>query len=168
VKSRYLIALGSNRRHHRHGRPAAVLAAALIKLGKAGLKLERAGPVAQSAPLGPSRRRYANSAALVSGKLEPDELLRVLKRIERQFGRRAGGQRWGSRVLDLDIVLWSGGAWSGPGLVIPHIHFRERDFVLDPAAAIAPDWRDPLTGLSLRQLAFRLGRPRRLRSAARQ
>jgi 2-amino-4-hydroxy-6-hydroxymethyldihydropteridine diphosphokinase len=58
-------------------------------------------------------------------------------------------------VLDLDIVLWSGGAWSSPDLTVPHIAFRERGFVLDPAAAIAPAWRDPVSGLTLRQLAAR-------------
>jgi 2-amino-4-hydroxy-6-hydroxymethyldihydropteridine diphosphokinase len=59
-------------------------------------------------------------------------------------------------VLDLDIVLWSGGAWASPGLTIPHPRFRTRQFVLGPAASIAPTWRDPLSGLTLRQLAYRL------------
>ena len=166
MKHRYLIALGSNRRHHRHGRPEGVLGAALLALGHAGVRIKQAAPVMRSAPLGPSRRRYANSAVVASSKLEPDKLLDALKRIERQFGRRPGGQRWASRVLDLDIVLWSGGAWAGPGLVIPHPRFRERGFVLGPVAAIAPHWRDPITGLSLRQLAVRLRSPHPLRSAA--
>lgn len=153
---RYLIALGSNQRHHRFGAPERVLAAALAALGEAGIKLKHAGPVIRSAPLGPSRRRYANSAAVVQCKLDPDEMLDQLKQVERDFGRRRSGQRWGSRVLDLDIVLWSGGAWSSPGLTVPHPRFRSRHFVLGPAAAIAPAWRDPLSGLTLRQLAYRL------------
>jgi 2-amino-4-hydroxy-6-hydroxymethyldihydropteridine diphosphokinase len=152
----YLIALGSNQRHHRHGPPEQVLGAALEALGEAGIKLKRAGPVLRSMPLGPSRRRYANSAAMVKTKLEPEELLAALKAIERAFGRKRGGQHWGSRVLDLDIVLWSGGAWASPGLTIPHPRFRTRQFVLGPAASIAPTWRDPLSGLTLRQLAYRL------------
>ena len=160
MRQRYLIALGSNKRHHRHGRPARVLDAALAALADAGLVIEAAAPVLTSAPLGPSLRRYANGAALVVSELMPDELLHALKQIERQFGRRSGGQRWTSRVLDLDLVLWSGGAWSSPGLTIPHAAFRERDFVLAPAAALAPQWRDPLSGLSLRQLKARLTRPR--------
>ncbi len=159
---RYLIALGSNMRHVRHGPPERVLGAALGELEREGLKILAAAPVIRSAPLGPSRRRYANGAVLVRAKQGPDELLDLLKAIERRFGRTRGGQRWASRVLDLDIVLWSGGAWSSPGLTVPHPAFRQRTFVLAPVLAIAPDWRDPLTALSLRQLHARLTRPRPL------
>jgi 2-amino-4-hydroxy-6-hydroxymethyldihydropteridine diphosphokinase len=157
---RYLIALGSNVRHPRHGRPERVLAAALAELERQGIAVERAAPAMASAPIGPSLRRYANGAAMVRSKLKPPALLALLKAVERHFGRQTRGQRWTSRVLDLDIVLWSGGPWSSPGLTVPHIAFRDRDFVLRPAIAIAPDWRDPITGLSLRHLHARLTRPR--------
>ena len=160
---RYLIALGSNKRHHRHGAPAGVLAAALDALAAQGIAVLAVAPVLQSAPLGPSKRRYANGGALIESDLDPEELLSLLKSTERQFGRRSGGQRWSSRVLDLDIVLWSGGAWSSPELTIPHKSFRQRDFVLRPARALAPLWRDPITGLSLNHLHARLTQPRRLR-----
>ena len=152
----YLIALGSNRRHHRHGTPRAVLSAVVEALGELGA-VEAVAPVMNSRPLGPSRRAYANGAVLLSSDSDPLELLAALKRIERRFGRRRGRQ-WGERTLDLDIILWSGGAYSGPGLVIPHPHFRERDFVLKPATAIAPRWRDPLTGRTLAQLNAHLSK----------
>ena len=155
----YLIALGSNMRHVQHGPPERVLAAALLALDRGKLKLKRAAPVLRSAPLGPSRRRYANCAALIKTQLEPEPLLAALKAIERQFGRRRGGQRWAARVLDLDIVLWSGGAWASPSLTVPHPLCRRRRFVLGPAMAVAPDWRDPITRLTLRQLYARLLRP---------
>ena len=160
--NRYLIALGSNLRHHRFGPPERVLTAALAELAQRGIKVTAAGPVVRSAPIGPSLRRYANSAVVVKFERSPEDLLLTLKEIERAFGRRAGGQRWTSRVLDLDIVLWSGGVWSSPSLTIPHPLFRERDFVLKPAAAIVPGWRDPVTSLTLRQLAARLTRPVRI------
>ncbi len=160
MSRRYLIALGSNKRHQRHGRPERVLAAALAEMERCKLKLKAAGPVIRSAPIGPSLRRYANSAAVIETGQSPEDLLVLLKAIERSFGRRAGGRRWSSRVLDLDIVLWSGGTWSSPGLTVPHIAFRQRRFVLDPAVAIAGTWRDPLTGLTLHQLHSRLTRPR--------
>ena len=159
----YLIALGSNMPSAEHGTPAANIGAAFAMLRDIGPVI--ASPIVASAPLGPSRRRYANAAALLESDLSPPELLALLKHIERGFGRRAGGRRWGARVLDLDIVLWRGGAWASPSLTIPHPAFRQRGFVLGPASAIAPRWRDPISGLSVRQLNARLTAPRRLPSA---
>jgi 2-amino-4-hydroxy-6-hydroxymethyldihydropteridine diphosphokinase len=153
---RYLIALGSNVPHHRHGRPELVLRAALKVLTADGIVIERASPILRSAPLGPSRRRYANAAAVIRTGLLPDALLANLQQIEDNFGRRRRGQRWSARVLDLDIVLWSGDAWAEPDLTIPHPEFRGRGFVLVPAAAIAPHWRDPLSHLTIRHLVARL------------
>ncbi len=159
TQAHYLIALGSNQRHHHHGSPRKVIAAALAALGDADIVVERASRVVTSRPIGPSMRAYANAAAVIATKAQPPELLASLQRIEAEFGRRRRGQRWGARVLDLDIVLWSGGAWASPGLVIPHVLFRTRDFVLGPAASIAGDWRDPLSRFRLRQLRARLTRP---------
>ena len=69
---RYLIALGSNAPHHRHGAPAAVLRAALGMLEAEGVAVLAASPLIASAPVGPSKRRYANGAALVETS-ESDE-----------------------------------------------------------------------------------------------
>jgi 2-amino-4-hydroxy-6-hydroxymethyldihydropteridine diphosphokinase len=135
-----------------------VLKAALDRLEAEGVRVTAAAPAIETDPIGPSIRRYANSAAVIETDLEPDALLALLKRIERAFGRRPGGQRWRARVIDLDIVLWSGGAYGSADLTIPHPLFRERAFVLAPALAVAPDWRDPLTGATVRQLHARLTR----------
>jgi 2-amino-4-hydroxy-6-hydroxymethyldihydropteridine diphosphokinase len=143
-----------------------VLAAALARLESEGDEVLDAAPVLLTDPVGPSLRRYANSAAVVETRLDPPALLALLKRIEREFGRRPGGRRWTARVLDLDIVLWSGGAWAEPGLTVPHPLFRIRAFVLAPAAHIAADWRDPVSCLTVRQLHARLTRPRAVRRAA--
>ena len=97
---------------------------------------------------------------MIETQLGPEALLTLLKRIERAFGRRPGGQRWRARVLDLDLILWSGGPYASAALTIPHPLFRTRAFVLAPALAVAPDWRDPLTGASVRQLHARLTAPR--------
>lgn len=147
----YAIALGSNRRS-RHGSPAATLHAALAEL-----KPVRVSAIRTTPALGPAGRAFANAVAIVESDLAPDEILGELKALERTFGRR-GGRRWGPRVLDLDIVLWSGGTWGGLGPTIPHPSFRERRFVLDPLAEIAPEWRDPLSGRTIRQLLSRLRR----------
>jgi 2-amino-4-hydroxy-6-hydroxymethyldihydropteridine diphosphokinase len=151
-RTSYAIALGSNRRS-RFGSPAETVRAAAGAIGA-----HRLSPIRATPALGPAGRTFANAAALVETELQPPELLAVLKGIERDFGRR-GGRRWGPRVLDLDIILWSQGAWAEGGLVIPHPSFRERRFVLDPLAEIAPDWRDPLSRASVRQLLARLLRP---------
>ena len=88
-----------------------MLAAALARLEDEGVEVAAAGPVLLTDPVGPSSRRYANSAAVIATALEPPDLLTLLKQIEREFGRRPGGRRWTSRVLDLDMILWSGGAF---------------------------------------------------------
>jgi 2-amino-4-hydroxy-6-hydroxymethyldihydropteridine diphosphokinase len=138
-----------------------VLAAALERLSSEGVRMIAAASAIETDPIGPSIRRYANSAAVIETELEPEALLALLKRIERAFGRRPGGQRWRARVLDLDVVLWSGGPYASPALTIPHPLFRTRAFVLAPGLAVAPRWRDPITGATLRQLHARLtGLPR--------
>lgn len=159
MTQRYLLALGSNTRHFRFGRPELVVAAAIVALEREAIDVLAVGAIIGSAPLGPSLRRYANSAIVVETELGPEALLGLVKRIERAFGRRRGGRRWSRRVLDIDLILWSGGTWATPGLTIPHTEFRHRDFVLRPALAIAGAWRDPLSGRSLRQLAALLGKP---------
>lgn len=161
----YAIGLGSNRRHPRFGDPRAVLMAALAALECDDIEAVDASPIIASAPLGPSRRRYANAVALVASTLAPPEMLARLQAIEAAFGRRTG-QRWGARTLDLDILLWSGGAWSDAALNIPHPAMARRDFVLGPLRAIAPDWRHPLTAHSVRQLAARLVRAKPVDRAA--
>jgi len=118
-------------------------------------------PVIASAAMGAAQRRFANAALVLESDLAPPALLAALKRTEREFGRRRG-QRWGDRVLDLDIILWSGGRWASAGLTIPHAAFAQRRFVLDPACAIAPGWRDPASRLTLTQAQARLTRPRPL------
>lgn len=149
----YAIALGSNRRS-RHGSPTNTLCAALAEL-----KPVRASIILTTPAMGPAGRAFANAVAIVESDLDPDEMLDALKAMERDFGRR-GGRRWGPRVLDLDIILWSGGAWAGPGPIVPHPSFRERLFVLSPLAEIAPGWRDPLSRATVRQLFARLTAPR--------
>lgn len=154
----YAIALGSNQPHPRHGGPRDVLAAALEVLDDGPVRLLAAAPLIASRPIGPSIRSYANGAAIIETALEPLDLLAHLKSIEHAFGRRPGGQRWRARVLDLDILLWSGGAFADDALCIPHREMHKRPFVLNPLAVIAPDWRDPMSGSSVRHLKARLDR----------
>ncbi|WP_343346782.1 2-amino-4-hydroxy-6-hydroxymethyldihydropteridine diphosphokinase [Sphingomicrobium sp. XHP0239] len=159
----YGIGIGSNRRHHRHGRPEQVVAAAFERL-EADFSLFDASPIIGNRAFGFAGRDFANAAALVESELEPDAMLAALKIIEHDFGRR-GGRRWGDRVLDLDILAWDGGTYVARDLVIPHPALEERASALFPLARIAPDWRAG-GSLKLRHLAARLASPKPLEPSA--
>jgi 2-amino-4-hydroxy-6-hydroxymethyldihydropteridine diphosphokinase len=153
----YAIAIGSNRPHGRHGRPPQVVEAAIARLDQ-DFGLFDASPIILNAAHGGAGRDFANAVALVESELDPPEMLRRLKIIERDFGRRRG-RRWGPRVLDLDLVLWSGGEWRSRNLNVPHPQLAKRGFVLGPLSAIAPSWRVE-GSLTARHLAERLARKR--------
>ena len=151
----YAIGIGSNRRHGRFGRPAGVVEAAIARLDQ-DFGLFDASPIVLNPALGRAGREFANAVALIESDLEPPAMLRQLKAIEREYGRRRG-RRWGCRVLDLDVVAWSGGKWRSRLLEIPHPALGTRSFVIGPLAAIAPNW--PVRGaLAARHLAHRLAR----------
>jgi 2-amino-4-hydroxy-6-hydroxymethyldihydropteridine diphosphokinase len=86
---------------------------------------------------------FFNAAALLETRHPPHQLLRELKRIEREMGRVAT-YRWGPRVIDLDILAYDDLAIDEPELTIPHARLRERAFALAPLAeidaAFAPDY----------------------------
>ena len=151
----YAIAIGSNRPHGRFGRPAGVVEAAIARLDQ-DFGLFDASPIVLNAAHGGAGRDFANAVALIESDAEPSNMLTRLKAIERAFGRRRG-RRWGPRVLDLDLVLWSGGDYRSRRLTVPHPELAKRAFVLQPLAAIAPNWR--IHGaLNARHLAHRLAR----------
>ena len=160
MRTCYIIALGSNRRHGRYGAPRSVIDAAIAHLCAPGVQLIARAPLFENRPIGPSTRRYTNGAILINTDEAPQNLLARLKDIERHFGRRRG-QRWGARVIDLDIILWSGGIWASRELIIPHPAFRQRSFVITPLLHIAKHLRDPLSGLNIYHLKARLDRKKR-------
>ena len=116
-----------------------------------------ASPIVVNPAHGGAGRDFANAVALIESEIDPHAMLSWLKSLERAFGRRPG-RRWGPRVLDLDIVLWSGGDVRTRRLVIPHPQLGKRAFVLQPLASIAPTWR--IGPFSVRHLAQRLARKR--------
>jgi 2-amino-4-hydroxy-6-hydroxymethyldihydropteridine diphosphokinase len=150
----YAIAIGSNRPHGRHGLPPQVVEAAIARLDQE-FGLFDASPIMLNPARGPAGRDFANAVALVESDLEPPEVLGRLKAIEREFGRRPG-RRWGPRVIDLDIALWSGGVFRSRRLTIPHAGLADRGFVLQPLLAVAPNWR--IGRSTIRHLAARLAR----------
>ncbi|HEY7006287.1 MAG TPA: 2-amino-4-hydroxy-6-hydroxymethyldihydropteridine diphosphokinase [Sphingomicrobium sp.] len=153
----YAIAIGSNRPHGRYGRPAGVVEAAIARLDEE-FGLFDSSPIILNSAIGGAGRDFANAVALVESDLDPPEMLRRVKEMEREFGRRRG-KHWAARVLDLDITLWSGGRFRSRSLSIPHYGLEKRSFVIQPLAAIAPRWR--VRGpINSRHLAHRLARRR--------
>jgi len=100
---------------------------------------------------GPPQRRFLNAAVVLNTDLPPDELLQRLLAIETRRGRVRTVDD-GPRVLDLDLVLFGGTICETAELTLPHPRFRERRFVLEPAAEVAPDMVDPVTGKTVRAL----------------
>lgn len=102
--------------------------------------------------------RFLNGVVVGETSLPPRALLDALLAIERDRGRerpRPGA----ARTLDLDLIFYGSARVTEPDLVVPHPRFRERLFVLEPLAELAPDWVDPVSGASVRAL-LRRARPR--------
>jgi 2-amino-4-hydroxy-6-hydroxymethyldihydropteridine diphosphokinase len=118
---------------------------------------------------------YLNAAVSFQFQGESHELLAILHRIEANFGRRRT-RRWGGRVLDLDLLAFGDKiaptvkvfeAWrdkplteqvsqTPQELILPHPRMQDRAFVLGPLMDVAPDWRHPVSGHTVRQMYNRL------------
>lgn len=96
--------------------------------------------------------RFHNLVAVGETALDPRALLGYVKRIETKMGR-AGGIRYGPRVIDIDILLYGQIVLETPELTIPHPRLAERGFVLAPLAEIAPHLRHPVLGVTVETLA---------------
>jgi 2-amino-4-hydroxy-6-hydroxymethyldihydropteridine diphosphokinase len=95
--------------------------------------------------------RYLNGVVVGETTLTARALLETLLAIEQQGGRTRRSAN-ASRTLDLDLILFGEERIEEPGLVVPHPRFRERRFVLEPLAEVAPGWLDPATGLTVSAL----------------
>jgi 2-amino-4-hydroxy-6-hydroxymethyldihydropteridine diphosphokinase len=98
---------------------------------------------------------YLNAVVVGETALTPRQLLDALLQIETDYGR-VRPFPGAARTLDLDLVLLGDTVVSEPGLDVPHPRFRERFFVLGPLAEVAPDMRDPVTGLNVTELLRQL------------
>lgn len=152
----YLIALGSN------------LGNRLATLGQAINQIEtRCGNTTarssfyRTSPVGAADEEFINGAISVQSIHPPEFVMTTLLSIEERLGRTRE-VHWGNRTIDLDLILAKkilGAEFeavcenliiNSVGLQIPHPRMLERDFVLVPAAEIAPDWIHPISGLELR------------------
>ena len=108
-----------------------------------------------------SQPDYCNAVIETRVDLEPSALLRGLQELEVAAGRQLGGDMWGPRTLDLDLLLFGDLQQNTQGLVLPHPGIREREFVLEPLNQLAPDFRLPPDGTLVDKVLARL----RLRTA---
>jgi 2-amino-4-hydroxy-6-hydroxymethyldihydropteridine diphosphokinase len=100
-----------------------------------------------SRPFGPvAQPDYVNAAAGLLTQLSAPELLETLRALEAACGRPAQRERWGPRVLDLDLLAFARERHAQPQLTVPHPGIVERNFVLYPLADIAPDLELPGLG----------------------
>ena len=147
---RFAIGLGGNL-----GDVPATAARARVLHAADGVVVEAEATWLTTAPVGgPPQPPVRNSAWIVVTGYGPHGLLAALQRAESACGR-VREVHWGPRTLDLDLLLAEDGATvASPVLTLPHPRLHQRAFVLDPLAAIAPDWR--LLGLTVADLAARL------------
>lgn len=149
---RVLLSIGSNM-----GRRAEHLSAALDALARhARIEVLARSRCYETEPVGKvDQPAFLNLAAEIETDLAPLELLNAAKDIETGLGRTPS-ERWGPRAIDIDIVLWGDQVLETERLTLPHREFRRRAFVLIPLAEIASLARDPVTGLTVRELAERV------------
>jgi 2-amino-4-hydroxy-6-hydroxymethyldihydropteridine diphosphokinase len=116
-------------------------------------RIVRASSLYESEPLGDAKTWFVNSVIELETEMLPDPLLKKLKAIEEAMGRkRVKGKRWGSRIIDLDILLYDQDVVSKKTLKIPHPEMHKRRFVLLPLAELAPQVIHPQLGQSISTL----------------
>lgn len=143
------IGIGSNLGDRR-----ANLAEAIERTGQLpGTRVVRASSLYESEPLGDAKTWFVNGAIELDTELAPEALLKKLQAIEEAMGRkRVKGKRWGSRIIDLDILLYDQDVIEKRALKIPHPELHTRRFVLLPLAELAPQVVHPQLGQSISTL----------------
>ena len=143
-----LIGLGSNL-----GDRAAALGKGIELLREESqIRVEAVSSFRESKPVGgPEQGEFLNAAARLETSLAPEEFLARLLAIEDQVGR-VRAERWGPRVIDLDLLLYDRVEMKTPTLELPHPRMCYRRFVLEPAAEIAGEMVWPVNGWSVKRL----------------
>jgi len=146
-----VIGLGSNL-----GDSVGMLSEAARRLGALG-EIQAQSALYESAPIGPPQPNFRNAAVRIQVALEPEALLDALLAVEQSLGR-IRRERWGPRLIDLDILWLAGTAHSSERLVVPHLELRKRAFALCPLLDVAPEARDPRDGVRYADVLAELGR----------
>jgi 2-amino-4-hydroxy-6-hydroxymethyldihydropteridine diphosphokinase len=121
------------------GDPAATIEEALARLEAGGVRILRRSSFYRTAPWGVTGQPdFVNLCAAAETALSPQELLALIHHIEADLGH-ARRERWGPRIIDVDILAYGDETVDEPGLAIPHPRLTERAFVLVPLAEIAAE-----------------------------
>ena len=131
--TRAYVGLGSN-----IGDRLAHLKAAVQALESRGIVVEEASSVYETDPVGPPQPDFLNAALALGADLPPVELVAALKEVEAEIGRQQA-ERWGPRVIDLDLLLYGEQTVSEPGITVPHPELTNRAFALMPVLEIDGD-----------------------------
>ena len=116
-------------------------------------RIVKASSLYESEPLGDAKTWFVNSVIEIETEFVADDLLKKLKAIEKAMGRkRVKGKRWGSRIIDLDILFCDHEIVEKRSLKIPHPELHKRRFVLLPLAELAPHVVHPQLGQSVSAL----------------
>jgi len=144
-----LIALGSNLGDRRANLELALTALAEIP----EVRVTAVSSIHETSPVGgpEGQGAFLNAAATLETTLDSEPLLDVLNAIEAK-AKRVRRVRWGSRTLDLDLILFGSSIIRTSRLTVPHPRMALRRFVLAPAREVAPVALDPVTNLSIQQL----------------
>jgi 2-amino-4-hydroxy-6-hydroxymethyldihydropteridine diphosphokinase len=151
-----LLGLGANLPSATYGAPLATLAAAIDSLAAEGAVVERRSPWYRSAPVPAADQPwYVNGVIAVRTQWAPAELLELLHRTERRFGRERRARNE-PRVLDLDLLDYDGRVERSASMALPHPRLHERAFVLLPLRDVVPGWRHPVFGKGVEALIAEL------------
>lgn len=135
------------------GDRAAEIARARAELEHAGAaRVLRQAPLIETQPVGgPPQGPFLNTCWEVETSREAEALLDALLAVEARLGRRRS-QRWGPRSIDLDLLFYESLVLKTQRLILPHPRIQERVFVLEPLAALNPDFIHPVLGVDLNDL----------------
>ncbi len=120
------------------------------------VRIDAVSSLYESEPVGTGGPPFYNAVVRGMTGLTPVALLRQVKNVEWEIGRRPA-ERWAPRPIDIDILLFGDETVNEPGLTVPHPLLAERAFVLAPLAELAPDLRVPGSGETVAYLAGRAG-----------
>ncbi len=147
MKNTIYLSLGSNIGDRKKN-----IAEAIDSLEKAGIRIKKKSALYETEPVGiKEQENFYNMCLAAETELEPEDLLKKIKEIEAKIGRLPS-QRWGPRIIDIDILFYNNIIFENEDLKIPHPEILNRKFVLIPMAEIAGDYVHPVINSKIKDI----------------